>query len=466
MKKIYIITELILMLAVFVQLKAQNCRFPAYQPTNYKLTFDLASADPSLRLSDSVHRLCDMVYSYNVTGLVPSDDDSRMIALTGGAENPAQNTSLPAALCRLLQAYQQSDLNAIKQQYRPQDAAAFDNLFMNDTIRQLYLSYVSNVQTMKLLFTYSTGDYTVAMVLPYSNSLLFTPIPYFLQQVNGHWYLAMISDTLKITSGISGFLGFKTVHDLVSGNDYDGDGITDDQDNCPCVSNTDQSDADGDNVGDVCDNCLQKQNPDQKDADRDGVGDVCDNCRWKYNPEQADFDHDGIGDSCDNCRSYPNPEQLDSDYDGLGNDCDEDIDNDGIPNEEDDDMDGDGVLNNEDDCPFHFNPSQEDEDGDGIGDACDNCPTGYNPEQADVDEDGVGDGCDEDSDGDGILDLDDNCPYTYNPDQLDYDCDGTGDVCDPDRDGDLVPNENDNCPDYFNPDQTDENGNGRGDVCE
>lgn len=466
MKKIYIITELILVLAVTAQIQAQNCRFPAYQPTNYSMTFDLGSTGSLLHMSDSVHRLCNGVYSYSVTGLLPSDDNSRMIALTGGTDNLAQSSSLPATLCRLLQAYQQSDLNAIKQQYRPQDAAAFDALFSNDTIQQRYLAIVSNLQKMKLLLTYSAGDYIVAMVLPYNNNVPFTTFPYFMQQINGIWYAAMIEDTLSLTAGISEFLSYRTVNDLYFGNDYDGDGIADGQDNCPCVNNADQLDGDGDGVGNVCDNCPTKVNPDQMDYDRDGVGDVCDNCPWKHNPDQSDFDHDGVGDSCDNCRYYPNPQQMDSDFDGIGDNCDDDIDDDGIPNDQDDDIDGDGIPNHQDNCPFHFNFYQEDTDGDGVGDACDNCPMMYNPDQEDTDNDGVGDGCDEDSDGDGISDSEDNCPYTFNPDQLDYDCDGIGDVCDPDRDGDMVPNETDNCPDYFNPDQTDENGNGIGDICE
>lgn len=35
--------------------------------------------------------------------------------------------------------------------------------------------------------------------------------------------------------------------------DSDGDGISDDTDNCPDVKNPDQADADGDGIGDVCD---------------------------------------------------------------------------------------------------------------------------------------------------------------------------------------------------------------------
>ena len=40
-----------------------------------------------------------------------------------------------------------------------------------------------------------------------------------------------------------------------TGSDSDGDGISDIDDNCPNVSNTDQNDSDSDGLGDVCDNC-------------------------------------------------------------------------------------------------------------------------------------------------------------------------------------------------------------------
>ncbi|RME23301.1 MAG: hypothetical protein D6800_10040 [Candidatus Zixiibacteriota bacterium] len=183
--------------------------------------------------------------------------------------------------------------------------------------------------------------------------------------------------------------------------DTDGDGIPDDQDNCPNTYNPDQADADGDGVGDVCDNCPNTYNPNQTDTDNDGIGDLCDNCPTTPNPDQADIDTDGVGDLCDNCLTTPNPNQTNSDTDSLG-------------------------------------------------DACDNCPLVDNPDQADNDNDGIGDACDPDDDNDGILDdgdgsgvigdnpctggqtlnCDDNCQFTYNPAQEDSDNDGIGDSCD------------------------------------
>ena len=89
---------------------------------------------------------------------------------------------------------------------------------------------------------------------------------------------------------------------IVSRLDLDGDGIPDDEDNCPGVYNPTQSDMDHDGIGDACD----------PDIDGDNILNELDNCPYDYNPDQTDTDGDGVGDACD-----------------------PDIDGDGIPNEED-----------------------------------------------------------------------------------------------------------------------------------
>lgn len=477
MKKLYIVFILVCCTFVGIRVQAQNCRFPAYTSANYSLGMNMKMEGmSSLFVPDSNHCICGLIFSYDLVGMAPSDDSDRVISLSGGSQNPADVNTPPAVLCRLLQAYQTHSVTYLKQQYRPEDTAMLNQYFIDlDTVDQ-YFAQASLVEEMKLAMTYQSNDLIVAMVTCYNNhdTAKFT-IPFFMQQVNGKWYMAATENdtTSSVLGNLWVFLWHHGVSDFLSGgnlDDVDSDGVSNSQDNCPCKYNPDQSDRDGDGRGDVCDNCPDKANPDQLDSDYDGKGDSCDNCRYRYNPDQLDSDGDGVGDSCDNCKFHPNPNQLDADLDGIGDECDEDIDGDGIINEDENwdvgDMDGDHIMNMDDNCPINYNPDQLDSDGDGIGDACDNCPYIANPNQEDADNDGYGDACDSDRDGDGVPDANDNCPDVPNPDQLDTDCDGMGDACDPDRDGDGVPNESDNCPDMFNPDQQDTNQNGIGDMCE
>jgi len=59
--------------------------------------------------------------------------------------------------------------------------------------------------------------------------------------------------------------------------DVDGDGVPDEQDNCPAVANPDQANEDGDAFGDACDPCPPIADSDPPvDTDHDGVSDACD----------------------------------------------------------------------------------------------------------------------------------------------------------------------------------------------
>ena len=107
----------------------------------------------------------------------------------------------------------------------------------------------------------------------------------------------------------------------ITGYDGDGDGVDDQEDNCPAIFNPGrpldgmvQPDHDQDGVGDVCDVCpLQADTdacapPDPDDKDADEIPNGEDNCPKDYNPDQVDFDQDGMGDACDLCPEIPNPQ--------------------------------------------------------------------------------------------------------------------------------------------------------------
>jgi hypothetical protein len=71
--------------------------------------------------------------------------------------------------------------------------------------------------------------------------------------------------------------------------DSDGDQRPDIIDNCPSISNLNQTDVDQDSIGDVCDNCPYVANPDQKSSEDSGVGVAC-SCQG---PTATVIDRDG-----------------------------------------------------------------------------------------------------------------------------------------------------------------------------
>lgn len=103
----------------------------------------------------------------------------------------------------------------------------------------------------------------------------------------------------------NGLVGTDTVNIRITriapplGGDADGDGVEDDDDNCPTVPNPDQADADADGVGDVCDAPDTPPPTTVADQDSDGVADKADNCPSVANKDQKDSDGDGIGDACE-----------------------------------------------------------------------------------------------------------------------------------------------------------------------
>jgi hypothetical protein len=314
----------------------------------------------------------------------------------------------------------------------------------------------------------------------------------------------IVSLDIAAPSGVIDNLRFSTVYDT------DGDGVNDDQDNCPTVPNADQINSDGDSLGDACDACPHDA---ANDVDGDGVcGDV-DNCPTTANASQANADGDAFGDACDSCPHdaandadgdgvcgdvdncpTANANQANADGDSLGDACDP------CPHDAANDADGDGLCADSDNCPTVSNANQANADGDTLGDACDpcphdaandvdhdgvcgdvdNCPTTANANQANADGDAFGDACDpcphdaaNDADHDGVCGDVDNCPSVANSNQANSDGDSLGNVCDAcpndpnnDADGDGICGNVDNCPNVANPTQANLDGDAFGDACD
>jgi len=99
---------------------------------------------------------------------------------------------------------------------------------------------------------------------------------------------------------------------IASDTDSDGDGISNDTDNCPDVFNPIrpidggvQPDGDADGAGDACD-----ETPLLADLDSDGTDNLVDNCPFDANADQDDTDSDNKGNVCDFCPTAANPDSV------------------------------------------------------------------------------------------------------------------------------------------------------------
>ncbi len=187
--------------------------------------------------------------------------------------------------------------------------------------------------------------------------------------------------------------------------DTDGDGIIDDNDECPTEAGINGNacpigDTDNDGVLDDADECPDTMgsalsNGCPADTDGDGFNDMNDNCPSIAGTEEGcplDTDADGVPDASDICPAEAGLK--------VNNGCPADADGDGITDANDQCPDTAGVEA-AGGCPAVV---EADTDADGIVDTVDNCPSIK----------GVAEnsGCPEDTDGDGVADSDDKCPST------------------------------------------------------
>ena len=223
--------------------------------------------------------------------------------------------------------------------------------------------------------------------------------------------------------------------------DVDGDGVENNQDNCPDIYNpipdgeTEQLDFDNDGWGDECDG----------DDDNDGVSDIGEAVQGT-DPFDPDSDDDGVTDAFDcapteqELKTYEDCflHILEGGGDGSAGDGSTGGDDSGGTDGVDPgvspspDSDSDG-CSDDIEIGMGTDPLDPDTDGDGVPDCNDNCPIVSNPGQEEAEPTlEIGIACFGDYDGDGIPDEEDNCVAAANPFQLDSDMDGVGNVCDPD----------------------------------
>ena len=174
--------------------------------------------------------------------------------------------------------------------------------------------------------------------------------------------------------------------------DWDGDGIPNDVDNCPLIFNPDQLDSDGDGLGDACECPLEQDpgcygtDPFNPDTDGDGLSDGDEVFIHGTDPLNPDTDGDGLSDGDEVLIHGTDPLNPDTDGDGLTDGQEIELGTDPL----NPDTDGDGVPDGLE-IELGLDPLNPDTDGDGIPDGRE-LELGLDPLNPDTDGDGIPDG--------------------------------------------------------------------------
>ena len=159
--------------------------------------------------------------------------------------------------------------------------------------------------------------------------------------------------------------------------DTDGDGLKDGQEVNSTKTDPKNPDTDGDGLKDGDEVNNIKTDPLKPDTDGDGLKDGDEVNQYRTNPLNVDTDGDGLQDGDEVTRYKTDPKNPDTDGDGL-KDGDEVKTYNTDPTNKDTDgdnlKDGDEVNGNHPNGSFKTDPTKKDTDGDGVQDDVDKCP--------------------------------------------------------------------------------------------